>query len=60
MFYLMTWLDLDSNASVTIYGPYEHKANCVLSGRMWEQQHDDNPCWQIIEGELSINFKPAK
>jgi hypothetical protein len=40
-----------TNPTLRIVGPFQSKEDARRWGRVWQNENEDNPCWQTIDIE---------
>lgn len=51
-------LIFNPTSPLEIWGPFASQEQASAFGTNWQNNHEDNPCWQLIE-QPSITFYPA-
>lgn len=52
--YVMTWQggtnpsDVDLETRIAIYGPFKTEEEAKDWGKSWQDDNEDNPCWQLV------------
>ena len=54
--FVMTW---NAHPGIRVVGPFANVDKASVYGREWSAFHDDNTCWRVIDGPVSVEVVPA-